>query len=74
MKITSVSPTYRIEILQVFFEDDTELILRVGYPVGQEHDLDVDMEWATGTAPKWADSVTPLEILKMAEAVEDELD
>jgi hypothetical protein len=67
MKIVSVSPTYRIELLQVFFEDSTELILRVGYPVGQEHDLDVDTEWVTETAPKWAESLTPLELLKMAE-------
>jgi len=67
MMIRSVEATYRIEVLQVIFEDTNELVIKVGYPVGQEHDIDIDIEWVDGEAPEWAADFTPEELLEMAE-------
>ena len=53
MKITSSEITYRQIIEQVFFEDETELIVTLGWPEGQEEDLDISLNWVTGE-PKWA--------------------
>ena len=39
--------------LKIFFEDQTELVVTVGWPEGQEHDLDISYDWVTGE-PEWA--------------------
>jgi hypothetical protein len=54
MNIESREITYRIIIEQVFFEDGTELVIKTGWPEGQEHDQDIDYEWVNGK-PKWAE-------------------
>lgn len=55
MKIKSREITYRSVIEQVFFEDGTELIIKTGWPEGQEYDFDIDLNWITGK-PDWADN------------------
>lgn len=54
MKIASREITYRIIVEQIFFEDGTELVVRTGWPEGQEHDIDLEFDWAMGS-PDWAD-------------------
>jgi hypothetical protein len=54
MKIKSREITYRIIVEQIFFEDDTELIVRTGWPEGQEHDIDLEFDWVMGN-PDWVD-------------------
>jgi hypothetical protein len=53
MKILSSEITYRQIIEQVFFEDETELIVTIGWPEGQEEDVDITLNWVTGE-PEWA--------------------
>lgn len=67
MKVFSNEVTYRIVIQQVFFDDDTELIIKTSYPEGQEHDLDITLEWVEGEAPEWAKGLSDTDILKMIE-------
>jgi hypothetical protein len=64
-KVISNEITYHIVVNQVFFDDDTELIIKTGYPEGQEHDLDITLEWVEGQAPEWAESLSKLDILKL---------
>ena len=40
MHIESREITYRSVVEQIFFEDQTELVVTVGWPEGQEHDLE----------------------------------
>jgi hypothetical protein len=54
MKIQSREITYRIIVEQIFFEDGTELVVRTGWPEGQEHDIDLEFEWTHGN-PDWVD-------------------
>ena len=54
MKIKSREITYRIIVEQIFFEDDTELIVRTGWPEGQENDIDLEFDWVMGN-PDWVD-------------------
>lgn len=68
MKVKSREITYRQVIEQVFFEDESELIIKTGWPEDQFFDTDIDIEWAIGQAPKWATNLTKDEILKMAES------
>jgi len=67
MKVTSKEITYRSVVEQVFFEDDSELIIKAGWSEGQPFDIDIDIEWATGTAPEWADKLSKEELIKMTE-------
>jgi len=48
MQIESREITYRTIVEQIFFEDQTELVVTVGWPEGQEHDLDISYDWVTG--------------------------
>ena len=64
-KVISNEITYRIVVNQVFFDDDSELIIKTGYPEGQEHDLDITLEWVEGQTPEWANSLSKLDILKL---------
>ena len=48
MNIESREITYRSVVEQIFFEDQTELVVTVGWPEGQEHDLDISYDWVTG--------------------------
>jgi hypothetical protein len=48
MHIESREITYRSVVEQIFFEDQTELVVTVGWPEGQEHDLDIIYDWVTG--------------------------
>ena len=54
MKIKSREITYRIIVEQIFFEDDTELVVRTGWPEGQEHDIELEFDWVMGN-PDWVD-------------------
>jgi len=54
MNIESREITYRSVIEQIFFEDETELVVTVGWPEGQEFDIDVKLDWVTGE-PEWAE-------------------
>ena len=54
MKIKSREITYRIIVEQIFFEDGTELVVRTGWPEGQELDLEVELDWVEGK-PDWAE-------------------
>lgn len=64
MKLTSRETTYRQVIEQVFFEDDTELIIKTGWAEGQEDDLDITYEWVTGEEPEWAKGKSILSLLE----------
>lgn len=57
MKIKSREITYRSIVEQIFFEDDSELIIKTGWAEGQEADLDITAEWV-GEKPKWANDLT----------------
>jgi hypothetical protein len=65
MKVISKEITYRSVIEQVFFEDDSELIIKAGWPEGQPFDLDIEIEWASGTAPKWAENLSKEKLIEM---------
>ncbi|MCF8135174.1 MAG: hypothetical protein K9J32_06735 [Synechococcus lacustris] len=54
MNIESREITYRIIVEQIFFEDGTELVVRTGWPEGQELDLEVELDWVEGK-PEWAE-------------------
>ena len=66
MRVTSREITYRQVIEQVFFNDDSELIIRTGWPEGQELDLDISIEWVTDE-PEWAKGLTPQELDELTE-------
>jgi hypothetical protein len=53
MNIESREITYRSVVEQIFFEDQTELIVTTGWPEGQMYDVDVKLDWVTGE-PEWA--------------------
>lgn len=65
MKVSSKEITYRSVVEQVFFEDDSELIIKAGWPEGQPFDLDIDIEWASGTAPEWAKDLSKEQLIEM---------
>jgi hypothetical protein len=52
MNITSREITYRSVVEQIFFEDETELVVTTGWAEGQEEDLDITLNWVTGE-PEW---------------------
>ena len=54
MKVQSREITYRIIVEQIFFEDGTELVVRTGWPEGQEADVDIEFDWVMGN-PDWAE-------------------
>jgi len=54
MDIKSRELTYVIAVEQIFFEDDSELIIRVGTPTSGGGDIDVEFDWVTDK-PDWAD-------------------
>jgi hypothetical protein len=55
MKITSREITYRSIIEQIFFEDETELVVITGWAEGQEADTDITLDWVTGK-PEWVNN------------------
>lgn len=63
MKIKSREITYRSVIEQIFFEDESELIIKIGWPEGQESDLDFNFNWVNGK-PKWAESINEMTFIK----------
>jgi hypothetical protein len=63
VKIVSREITYRSVIEQVFFQDDTELIIKTGWVEDQETDLDITYTWVAGEAPEWAKNKSMEEIL-----------
>ena len=67
MKARSREVTYRSIVEQIFFEDDSELIIKTGWAEGQEGDLDVTAEWA-GLEPAWAKGMTAQELERKANA------
>jgi hypothetical protein len=67
VKAKSREITYREVIEQIFFDDDSELIIRTGWAEGQEADLDMTHEWVTGEIPKWAKGMTTQELDKIGE-------
>jgi len=66
MKVKSREITYRSIIEQVFFDDDSELIIETGWAEGQEADLDVSHRWAM-EEPEWAKGMTTQELNTMKE-------
>lgn len=65
MKARSREVTYRSIVEQIFFEDDSELIIKTGWAEGQEGDLYVTLEWA-GLEPAWAKGLTAEELDRKA--------
>jgi hypothetical protein len=55
MKITSREITYRSVVEQIFFEDETELVVTSSWAEGQEADLEIALDWVTGE-PEWANN------------------
>lgn len=66
-KVTSREVTYRSVIEQVFFDDESELIIKTGWAENQEFDLDIDLEWIPD-APEWATNLTKDQVLQLAES------
>ena len=66
VKVTSKEITYRSVIEQVFFDDESELIIKTGWAENQEFDLDVDLEWIP-EVPEWAKNLTKDQILKLVD-------
>lgn len=66
MKITSKEVTYHSFIEQIYFEDDSELVIKIGWPEGQRFDLDIDLEWPQGK-PEWANNLSDQEIFQLTE-------
>jgi len=64
MQVTSKEITYRVVIEQVFFDDDTSLVIKTGWPEGQEGDFDIDIEWET-IKPDWANKLTDKELIEL---------
>jgi hypothetical protein len=54
MNIESREITYRQIVEQIFFEDGTELVVKTGWPEGQEYDVDLEFDWVDGK-PDWAE-------------------
>ena len=54
MNIQSREITYRSIVEQIFFEDETELVVTTGWPEGQEFDADVKLDWVSGE-PDWVE-------------------
>jgi hypothetical protein len=65
MKVRSKEITYQIVIEQVFFEDDTELVIKTGWTESGS-DYDLELIWVEGK-PDWADKMTDEEVLKLTE-------
>jgi len=57
MKVTSREITYRIVIEQIFFDDDSELIIKTGWAEGDGGELDITATWVT-PEPNWAKGMT----------------
>jgi hypothetical protein len=55
MKITSREITYRSVVEQIFFEDETELVVTSSWAEGQEADLEIALDWVTGE-PEWVNN------------------
>ena len=72
MKVFSNEITYRTITNQIFFDDDTELVIKKGYPEGQDHDLDITLEWVAGEVPEWAKNISDMDILNMIEGESNE--
>ena len=64
-EVSSREITYRSIVEQVFFDDDSELIIKTGWPEGQEFDLDVEVKWMF--EPEWAEGLSKEDLLKLAE-------
>jgi hypothetical protein len=61
MKCKSREITYRKVVEQVFFDDDSELIIKTGWAEGQFGEFDLDIAWAT-PEPEWAKGMTPQQL------------
>ena len=61
MKCKSREITYRKVIEQVFFDDESELIIKTGWAEGGGGEFDLDIEWAT-PEPEWAKGLTPQQL------------
>ena len=72
MQVSSREITYREIIEQVFFDDDSELIIKTGWPEGQEFDPDISVEWAT-TIPAWAKDLTAEQLSELADKEPNEV-
>ena len=64
MKVRSKEVTYEIAIEQVFFEDDSEFIIRTGWATGGGSDIDIEIEWV-GDVPEWAQGMTAYELSEL---------
>lgn len=54
MNVESREITYRQIVEQIFFEDGTELVVKTGWPEGQEFDTDIEFDWVEGK-PDWVE-------------------
>jgi len=61
--VASREITYRMIVEQVFFEDETELLVRTGWPEEDPLEEHITYEWATGTEPEWAEGYSFEELL-----------
>ena len=66
MKVRSKEITYRSIIEQVFFDDDSELLIKTVCADGQEADLDISHWWPMDV-PEWAKGMTTQELNTMKE-------
>lgn len=64
MKLTSREVTYTTVVEQLFFDDDSELIIRTGYPEGSAGDYDITIEWV-GDEPEWAKDLTTYQLWEL---------
>lgn len=61
MKLTSREVTYTTVVEQLFFDDESELIIRTGWLEGGGGDYDIELEWV-GEEPEWASNLTKQEL------------
>ena len=64
MKLTSREVTYTTVVEQLFFDDESELIICTGWPEGGGGDYDIKLEWV-GNKPEWADNLTEQELWEL---------
>lgn len=64
--------TYRSIVEQIFFDDDSELVIKTGWAEDQPFDLDVEVKWIW--EPEWAEGLSKDEVLKLAGGVLPYLD
>lgn len=62
--IESTEITYRSVCYQAYFEDDVEVVIKVGWAEDQMFDVDIDVDFPQGR-PEWADSLTDYKLYEM---------